>query len=209
MLYFIIMRGKKTHQKILYLVAGLAAFIFLLPILSSIGSKGGLESYDNTVLRSLNVFTQIEEGTVTEESTFVWPLSMIPYIVEHPLFGNGLHHGSGYFLALNFHILEDYSISDAGIFFYWAEYGLIGLLVFFFFYYYVVKISPRYGIDKSDIRFLVIMLFLQSIVDIGVLDNNCTTVFAIAPILIMYYSRVKDSRKEFVLKQSSHKVELV
>lgn len=209
MLFFIVMRGKKTHQKILYLATGLAAFIFLLPFLSTIGSKGGLESYDNTVLRSLNVFTQIEEGTVTEESTLIWPLSMMPYIADNPLFGNGLHHGSGYFLALNFHILEDYSISDAGIFFYWAEYGLVGLLIFFFFYYYIVKISPQYGFDKSDIRFLVIMLFLQSIVDIGVLDNNCTTVFAIAPIMIMYYSRVKDSRKEFVFKHSIQKVESV
>lgn len=187
MLYFILMRGKKTYLKVAYLVVGVLAFVILLPILSGIGSQGGLNSLDNSVLRSLNVFTQLESGSFSEESTFTWPLSMIPYIVQHPLLGNGLHYGPGYYMPLNFHVLEDLSLSDAGIFFYWAEYGLIGILIFYFFYFYIVRISSRYGFDKSDIRFLVIMLFLQSIVDCSVIDHYCTSVFVLAPILIRVY----------------------
>lgn len=195
MLFFVLLRGKRTSLKLLYIFGGIALIVFILPILSNIGSQGGLKSFDNTVLRSLNVFTQLETGSFAEESTFTWPLSMIPYIVEHPLLGNGLHYGAGYFMALNFHVLEDLSLSDAGIFFYWAEYGFIGLLVFFFFYYYIIKISPQYGFDKSDIRFLVIMLFLQSIVDISVINHNCTTVFALAPIMISFYSPHRNNKK--------------
>lgn len=187
MLFFVLLRGKRTSLKVLYIVGGIALVVFVLPILSQIGSQGSLNSLDNTVLRSLNVFTQLETGSFAEESTFTWPLSMLPYIVEHPLIGNGLHYGPGYFMAINFHVLEDLSLSDAGIFFYWAEYGLIGLLVFFYFYYYIVIISPRYGFEKSDIRFLIIMLLLQSIVDCSIIDTDCTTVFALAPILIRFY----------------------
>ena len=131
MLFFVLLRGKKLSLKIVYIVAGVALFMFVMPVLSNIGSQGSLNSLDNTVLRSLNVFTQLETGSFAEESTFTWPLSMIPYIVEHPLLGNGLHYGPGYYMALNFHVLEDLSLSDAGIFFYWAEYGLIGLLIFY------------------------------------------------------------------------------
>lgn len=194
MLYFVLLRGKKTYLKILYLAIGLAATMLLLPILSSLGSQGGLDSLDNTVMRSLNVFTQLETGAISEEGTLTWPLSMIPYIVQHPLLGNGLHYGSGYFMALNLRVLEDLSLSDAGIFFYWAEYGLIGLLVFYFFYFYIVRVSSKYGFEKSDMRFLAIMLFLQSIVDCSVIDNYCTTVFALSPIMIMYYQRVKSAK---------------
>lgn len=187
MVFLLLMKGMNALQKITLLVAGLFAVVVLLPILSGLGSQGGLNSLDNSVLRTLNVFTQLETGSFSEESTFTWPLSMIPYIVEHPLFGNGLHYGSGYFMALNFHILEDLSLSDAGIFFYWAEYGLIGLFIFFFFYYYLVKISPSFGFDKSDFLLMVLLLFLLSIVDCSVLDHNCTTVFALLPIVLAYY----------------------
>lgn len=187
MLYFILMKGRSTWKKIAYIAVGTLSVIILLPILSNIGSQGGVESLDNLVMRNLNVFTQLETGSFVEESTFTWPLSMMPYIADHPFLGNGLHHGVGYFMALNFHVLEDLSISDAGFFFHWAEYGLVGVIVFFFFYYYVIKISPRYGFDKTDLRFLVIMLFLQSIVDCSVIDNYCTTVFALAPIVMRKY----------------------
>lgn len=211
MLYFILLRGKKAYVKIIYLVLGFGAAFFLLPILSKIGSQGGLQSFDNSVMRSLNVFTQFETGSISEEGTLTWPLSMIPYIVQHPLFGNGLHYGSGYYMPLNMHVLEDVSISDAGIFFYWAEYGLIGLLVFYFFYYYIVKVSANYGYDKSDIRFLVILLFLLSIVDCSVSNNYCVTVFALAPILIKYYSDLSLAKnKAFVKsKKDNYKVAIV
>lgn len=193
MFYFMFLRGRKNiYGKIADIVVVIVIFAFLLPFLSSIGAKGGLNSLDNTILRSLNVFTQFETGSISEEGTLTWPLSMIPYIVQHPLLGNGLHYGSGYFMSLNFHVLEDVSISDAGFFFYWAEYGLIGLLIFFFFYYYIVKIAPCYNIDKSAMRLLVIMLFLLSIVDCSIINLNCTTVFTLAPILIYYYSQSKD-----------------
>lgn len=197
MLYFLLLRGKKLYLKIVYLVVGIAVTVLLIPILSSIGSQGGLNTLDNTVLRSLNIFTQIETGSVSEEGTLTYPLSMIPYIVQHPLIGNGLHYGSGYYMELNFRVLEDYSLSDAGIFFYWAEYGLVGLLVFYYFYYYLVKICSRYGFEKKDIRYLVIILFFLSIVDCSVINNYCTTVFALSPIIIMYYQRAQSTKNEF------------
>ena len=187
MLFLLLLRGKKTHIKVLYVFIGISATVLLLPALSRIGSQGGLNSVDNPVMRSMNVFTQFETGTISEEGTLTWPLSMIPYIVQHPLLGNGLHHRGGYLMGLNLHVIDDESPSDAGIFYYWAEYGLIGLLVFYFFYYYIIRICPRYGFNKSDIRILVIMLFLQSIVDLSVIDLYCTTIFALAPILIRYY----------------------
>lgn len=189
MIYFIMLRRQKIFMKFLCLVATLVLVFVLLPVLSSIGSQGGLESFDNTVMRSLNVFTQLETGSISEEGTLTWSLSMLPYIVQHPLLGNGLHYGSGYFMALNFHILEDQSLSDAGIFYFWAEYGLIGLVVFYFFYYYLVRICTRYGFEKSDIRSLVVLIFLLSIVDWSMIDNYCTTAFALAPIIIRYYTQ--------------------
>ncbi len=200
MLYFVLMRGKKISTKVLYLVVGVITAILLLPILSGIGSQGGLNSLDNPIMRSLNVFTQLETGTVSEEGTLTWPLSMIPYIIQHPLVGNGLHYGSGYYMALNFNVLEDLSLSDAGIFFYWAEYGLIGLIIFYFFYFYIVAISPRYGIDKSDMRFMLILLFLLSIVDCSVRDVYCTTVFALSPIVIGCYQKSVIKKKRHTLK---------
>ena len=190
MLFFVLMKGKNISFKIIYLIVGITFALFLLPILSALGSQGGLNSLDNTVLRSLNVFTQVETGTVSEEGTLTWPLSMIPYIMEHPFFGNGLHYGTGYFMALNFHTLEDLSLSDAGFFYHWAEYGLVGLLIFFFFYFYIIKICPRYKFKRSDIRFLVITLFLQSIVDCCIVDHYCYTVFALSPICIYYYQNI-------------------
>ncbi len=189
LLYFIVMRGKSFFNQLKYLFLGIVGIIILLPILSGIGSQGGLGSFDNTVMRSLNVFTQLESGSVSEEGTLTWPLSMVPYIVEHPLIGNGLHYGKGYFMVLNFHILEDNSITDAGLFFHWAEYGLVGIAVFFFFYYYLIRISTRFGFDKSDMRFLVITLLLLSIVDCSILSHYCTTVFALSPIIIGYYQK--------------------
>ena len=195
MLYFVLFKNKKSYVKALYLVGGIAAVVFLLPILSALGSQGGLNSLDNTVMRNLNVFTQIDSGTLSEEGTLTWPLSMFSYISAHPLFGNGLHYGSGYFMALNLRVLEDVSISDAGIFFYWAEYGFVGIFIFYFYYYFIIRLVTRYGFQKSDIRFLVIMLFLQSIVDISVIDNYCTTVFALSPIIIGYYQKKANKRK--------------
>lgn len=197
MLYFVLFRGKRFYTKFLYLAVGLVAAFFLLPVLASIGSQGG-DTFDNSVMRSLNVFTQFEAGTVTEESTLAWSLSMIPYIVEHPFFGNGLHYNIGYYLTLNFHVLEDYSQSDTGFLFYWAEYGLVGLLIFFFFYFYIIKICPRYNFSKSDLRFLVITLFLQSIVDCSIIDHYCYTIFALSPILIMYYHKKSTNVRERV-----------
>lgn len=181
--------NKMTMKKFLVGASLIIVASVIFPILSDIGDNfDSKNTFSNSPSRSLNLFSQLSQGTVGSETTLSFPLSMIPYIAKAPILGLGLENKEGYYLYLSGKRLGDYSTSDAGLMFIWAEYGLVGLLILLSPFIYLSRLYLKNGMPKKIIWFCLLTLLLQSFVDQGFLHFQLMMTYAFFPILYYNYN---------------------
>ena len=191
-------------KKIIVALGIAIAAILIFPILSDIGDNfDSKNTFSNSPSRSLNLFTKLSQGTVESETTLSFPISMIPYIAKAPIFGLGLENKGGYYLYLSGKKLGEYSTSDAGLMFIWAEYGLVGLFILLFPFIYSYRLYKRGGMPKKIMLLCLLTLLLQSFVDQGFLHFQLMMTYAFSPILYYNYS-IQYSHSNRIVKQSNY-----
>ena len=205
MLFIAYIVFNKISMKKIIVALGIAiAAILIFPILSDIGDNfDSKNTFSNSPSRSLNLFTKLSQGTVESETTLSFPISMIPYIAKAPIFGLGLENKGGYYLYLSGKKLGEYSTSDAGLMFIWAEYGLVGLFILLFPFIYSYRLYKRGGMPKKIMLLCLLTLLLQSFVDQGFLHFQLMMTYAFSPILYYNYS-IQYSHSNRIVKQSNY-----
>ncbi len=181
--------GKKIVQKIAICSCFILASSLLLTYLGDFGSTLYADANrSNPIERALSSAIVFSSSDDIQNTTLGLPLLTIDYFITSPLIGNGLHNsGKGYWLG-DFK-LEDYSITDAGIVFIIAEYGLIGLLILLYPLYILYKKVD----DKKMYIFLCLGIILNSIVDTGIIIDQTL-------ILLTYLSFVTMNSKKILSK---------
>ena len=181
--------NKMSMKKFLVGASLIIVASVIFPILSDIGDNfDSKNTFSNSSSRSLNLFSQLSKGTIGSETTLSFPLSMIPYIAKAPIWGLGLENKGGYYLYLSGKRLGEYSTTDAGLMFIWAEYGLIGLLILLSPFIYLSRLYLKNGMPKKIIWFCLLTLLLQSFVDQGFLHFQLMMTYAFFPILYYNYN---------------------
>lgn len=135
--------------------------------------------------RSLTLFNVFSGNTLQEQSTFAMTVNMIPYVLQNPLFGIGLHYNGGYTLAQWGMRLEDFSITDAMLSFEIAEIGIVGLLIYLWPLWYYMKKSQEIGANRKRYLCLFLFMIMATVVDSGIMTSHLLMLFFFSVIFMI------------------------
>lgn len=181
-LYFLYVRYKKIFFPIVTFL--LILLISNIAFLNNLENVGSLENPVERIVSGFAIFSG--DYSKLEGSTFVLVIMMIPYIMQNPLLGVGLHNKSGYTLLGRGITLEDLSTTDSQLFFTIAEIGLVGLFICFFPFFYVSRNMKDPYIRKQLYRLFAISLLL-TLIDMGVFSLNIMlTIYMIFSLIVTH-----------------------
>ena len=192
MLFVVMIKYKQT--KLIYIgVFFLAVVLLAGGIHVATSDSVGFES--GGLARSISLFGALSNESISEQTTLALTFSLFPYVIQNPLFGVGLHYKGGYALPNTNFYLEDYSFTDATLFFELAEIGILGILIYLLPLWKFMNMS---SINKTQYLILFVLLILSTIVDSGFMTNNMLLLFFFSVVFFVderksSYSRLKSS----------------
>ena len=182
--FFIIIVFKYKQFKMLYVVAVFAIAIILSGVVGM--ANGDTVSFGSGgIARSLSIFSITDQTYIREQTTLSMSFSMFPYVLKNPLFGIGNHYKRGYLIEGTNFSIEDFSTTDAMLFFEIAEIGIIGLLIYLWPLLKFMFLSKTIKVKYSQYRLLFVLLILSTIVDAGFKSNNLLLLFFFSAVLFM------------------------
>lgn len=148
---------------------------------------------DGGIARSLTIFNSFSGDALSQQTTFALTLNMMPYVIQNPLIGIGLHAHGGYILEHWGVALEDFSITDAMFSYVIAEIGIIGLIVFIMPLWFFMRFSSVIGCNKQNYLLFFIYLLLSTIMDSGIMADTNLIFFFFCIVFFVGYNTVNFS----------------
>ncbi len=170
--------NKKIAYMLLLIGGVLFATFYTTLVLLGYSSSAQL-GFNSPIQRMMGLFvlaTNPFDYEFQKLSTFGLSIKLIPDITQNPIFGVGKYFRGGYI-----HIFPgSHNVTDATLFFYTAEYGLIGISLIIALFYYAIYQLKKYCIDSYKLlRIIFIVLLLQTITDSGLFYRVSSYLFFI------------------------------
>ncbi len=178
-LYFLYKRYRKLFFPVILL--GVFVVILNMTFLQRLNNVASLENPIERVISGFAVFSG--DLSKLEGTTFFLVILMVPYVMQNPLFGVGLHNKSGYFL-LNV-TLEELSTTDSQLLFSIAEIGLVGLVLCLYPFKYIYQSGNAF--IRKQVKIFLLLSLVSTLIDSGIFAlNNMLIIFVLCVFAVTF-----------------------
>lgn len=162
---------KVINKRIAYLsyLGVIVLFLVSFTTMAALGINAAQQKeYSSPVERMMGllvIFTNPFSGGYESLSTFGLSLLLIPEIAQNPILGAGKYYLGGYSQIY----LGSANVTDATLFFYTAEYGVIGIGLFIALFIFIIVQQKKYNLQNYKIlKIIFAVLLIQTVTDLGV-----------------------------------------